>query len=270
MSAALGLVVGLILGLTGAGGAILAVPLLIFALNWTVARSAPVALIAVAAAAALGAIIGLRQGIVRYRAAMVMAGSGAVMAPVGLLLAHHLPVAPLTLLFACVLLAVAWRMYRLASSSPAVDVRSRYETAPCLINPTTGRFAWTAACTWAFVAAGSVTGLLSGMLGVGGGFVVVPALQRVTALPMNAIVATSLTVVALVSTFAVAMSAVAGRLEIDVAIPFAAGALAGMIAGRTIAPRVAGARLQQGFAVLCALVAIGLIVKTIRGVSGAG
>lgn len=263
MSAALGLIVGLILGLTGAGGAILAVPLLIFALNWTVARAAPVALIAVAAAATLGAIIGLRQRVVRYRAALVMAASGAILAPVGLFLAHRLPVAPLKLLFACVLLIVAWRMYRVASGSPSVDVRSRSQKAACLIDPTTGRFAWTAACTWALVAAGSLTGLLSGMLGVGGGFVVVPALQRVTALPMNAIVATSLTVVALVSTFAVAMSAVAGRLEVDVAIPFAAGAVAGMIVGRTIAPRVAGSRLQQGFAVLCALVAIGLVVKTI-------
>lgn len=265
MSAALGLVVGLILGLTGAGGAILAVPLLIFALDWSVARSAPVALIAVAAAATLGAVIGLRQRIVRYRAAMVMAASGALLAPGGLFLAHHVPVAPLKLLFACVLLAVAWRMYRLAVSSNPVEARSSLRPAPCQIDPATGRFAWTAPCTRALVIAGSLTGLLSGMLGVGGGFVVVPALQRATALPMNAIVATSLTVVALVSTFTVAMSAVAGHLEIEVAIPFAAGALVGMTVGRTIAPRVAGSGLQRGFAVLCAVVALGLIVKTIRG-----
>lgn len=265
MSAALGLIVGLILGLTGAGGAILAVPALIFALNWTVARSAPVALIAVAAAATLGAVIGLRQRVVRYRAAMVMAGAGAVLTPAGLFLAHRLPVAPLALLFAGVLLVVAWRMYRAATDNPAMDVRSSLRAAPCQIDPATGRFAWTAPCTQALVIAGSLTGLLSGLLGVGGGFVVVPALRRATDLPMNAVVATSLTVVALVSTFAVAMSAVSGHLEIDVAIPFAAGALAGMAVGRAVAPRVAGSRLQQGFAVLCALVAVGLIVKTVSG-----
>ena len=266
MSAALGLVVGLILGLTGAGGSILAVPLLIFALNWSVARSAPVALIAVAASATLGAVIGLRQKIVRYRAAMVMAAAGAVLTPAGLFLAHRVPAAPLKLLFAGVLLIVAWRMYRRASANdPAADVRSPPRAVPCQIDPATGRFAWTAPCTRALVMAGSLTGLLSGLLGVGGGFVVVPALQRATALPMNAIVATSLTVVALVSSSAVAMAAVAGHLEIDVAIPFAAGALAGMAIGRTVAPRVAGSRLQQGFAVLCALVAIGLVAKTVSG-----
>ena len=95
----LGVFVGLILGLTGAGGAILAVPLLIFALNWDVARSAPVALVAVAASAALGAAIGLRQGCVRYRAAMLMAGGGALMTPIGLYLAHRAPVAPLAFVF---------------------------------------------------------------------------------------------------------------------------------------------------------------------------
>ncbi|HEY4369611.1 MAG TPA: sulfite exporter TauE/SafE family protein [Steroidobacteraceae bacterium] len=266
MSTVLGLVVGLILGLTGAGGSILAVPLLIFALNWSVARSAPVALIAVAASAALGTAIGLRQGIVRYRAAMAMAAAGAIVAPGGLFLAHRLPAAPLQLLFALVLLIVAWRMYRHACSSNSIaDVRSPARSVPCQIDPATGRFAWTAPCTRALVIAGSVTGLLSGLLGVGGGFVVVPALQRATALSMNAIVATSLAVVALVSTFAVTAAAVTGHLDIDVAIPFAIGALVGMAVGRVIAPRVAGSRLQQGFAMLCALVAIGLIAKTMRG-----
>jgi uncharacterized membrane protein YfcA len=86
----LGLFVGLTLGLTGAGGAIIAVPLLIFALNWDVARSAPVALVAVAASAALGTVLGLRQGCVRYRAAVVMAATGAVMAPLGLFMARRL------------------------------------------------------------------------------------------------------------------------------------------------------------------------------------
>jgi hypothetical protein len=263
MSAALGLIVGLILGLTGAGGSILAVPLLIFALNWSVARSAPVALIAVAASATLGAVIGLRQGIVRYRAAIVMAAAGAVLTPAGLFLAHRLPAAPLKLLFSAVLLIVAWRMYRATVCKPAVN--APLKQPPCQIDPATGRFAWTAPCTRALVLAGSFTGLLSGLLGVGGGVVVVPALQRATSLPMNAIVATSLAVVALVSSSAVLIATASGHLEVEVAVPFAVGALAGMAIGRTIAPRVAGARLQQGFAALCVLVAAGLIAKTISG-----
>jgi len=265
MSAALGLIVGLILGLTGAGGSLLAVPLLIFALNWSVARAAPVALIAVASSATLGAAIGLRQRIVRYRAAMAMAAAGAVVTPLGLLLAHRLPAAPLQLLFAGVLFIVAWRMYRQTLVDPAVPACFPPKVVPCAIDPATGRFAWTAPCTRALVAAGSLTGFLSGLLGVGGGFVVVPALCRATALPMNAIIATSLAVVALVSTSAVVIAAAAGHLEVAVAMPFAVGALVGMAVGRLAAPRLAGSKLQLCFAALCVLVAIGLIAKTLGG-----
>jgi hypothetical protein len=71
---ALGALVGLLLALTGAGGGILAVPLLVFALHLGVAEAAPIGLLAVGLAAAIGAALGLRDGIVRYRAAMLMGG----------------------------------------------------------------------------------------------------------------------------------------------------------------------------------------------------
>ena len=269
----LGVLVGLILGLTGAGGAILAVPLLIFALNWDVARSAPVALVAVAASAALGAAIGLRQGSVRYRAAIIMAVGGALMTPLGLYLAHRAPVAPLALVFSAVLLYVAWRMYRqtrpitaraAADLGGVCEVPAGPHSAPCQLNRSTGRFVWNAPCAKALALSGLATGLLSGLLGVGGGFVIVPALRHTTDLPMNSIVATSLLVVALVSAFAVASSALTGHLELSIAWPFAVGALLGMIAGRAVAPKIAGPRLQQGFAALTALAAVGLIVKTLH------
>ena len=80
---ALGAVVGAILALTGAGGGILAVPLLVFALHLTVSEAAPVGLIAVGSASAFAAVLGLRQGVVRYRAALVMGVVGMVLAPLG-------------------------------------------------------------------------------------------------------------------------------------------------------------------------------------------
>ena len=265
----LGLFVGLVLALTGAGGAIIAVPLLIFALNWDVARAAPVALVAVAASAALGAVIGLRQGSVRYRAALIMAATGAMMTPLGLYLAHHLPVAPLTLLFALVLLYVARRMYLQTKVRAAIDCEpSSTSTAPCQLSQSTGRFVWTAPCARAMAASGLATGFLSGLLGVGGGFVIVPALRHATDLPMNSIIATSLMVVALVSTFAAAASALTGHMDFSVAWQFAIGALTGMVLGRLVAPKIAGPKLQQGFAGLSALVAIGLIVKTALSLRG--
>lgn len=265
----LGLIVGLILGLTGAGGAIIAVPLLIFALNWDVARAAPVALVAVAASAAFGTVLGLRQRTVRYRAAALMAATGAIVTPFGLYLAHHLPVAPLSILFAIVLIYVSVKMYRqtkpkaVVGNSPPIA-----HIAPCQLSQSTGRLVWTAPCARAMAASGLATGFLSGVLGVGGGFVIVPALRHTTDLPMNAIVSTSLMVVALVSTFAAAASALTGHMDFSVAWKFAVGALTGMLLGRLFAPRIAGPRLQQGFAGLSALVAIGLIVKTVSSLHG--
>jgi uncharacterized membrane protein YfcA len=79
----LGALVGVIMGLTGAGGGILAVPLLVFGLHLTVASAAPLGLLAVGIAAAMGAAVGLRAGVVRYRAALLIALTGIVFNPLG-------------------------------------------------------------------------------------------------------------------------------------------------------------------------------------------
>lgn len=81
---------------------------------------------------------------------------------------------------------------------------------------------------------GSVAGLLTGLLGIGGGFVIVPALQRYTNLVMQSIISTSLAVIALVSMTGVVSSVLAGSLNWVIAIPFCAGALSGIIGGRLI------------------------------------
>lgn len=261
----LGVIVGLVLALTGAGGAIIAVPLLMFGLGLSLPQAAPVALLAVAAAAALGTVIGLREGIVRYRAAGLIAGVGSLVAPLGVALAHRLPSVPLTLLFVAVLGYVAQRLYRQASreldgTEGALDVQ---DAAACKLSAQTGRFTWTAHCTRALLQTGALSGLLSGLLGVGGGFVIVPALRRATDLPMNAVVATSLMAITLVSATTVTTAALAGHLDAGIAMPFAAGAMAAMLAGRQLAARLAGPRLQQGFAGLLMLVALGLAVHAL-------
>ena len=114
----------------------------------------------------------------------------------------------------------------------------------------------------ALALSGIVAGLLSGLLGVGGGFVMVTALQRYTDLVMRSVVATSLAVIALVSVTGVVTSAATGGMAWSVAIPFSAGALAGMLGGRLVSARLAGPHLQISFAVVSAAVAIGMIVKS--------
>lgn len=80
---------------------------------------------------------------------------------------------------------------------------------------------------------------------------------------MNSVVATSLMVIALISTSAVASAAVAGHLNLAVALPFAGGAILAMLLGRPIAGHLAGPRLQQGFALVSGAVAIGLLINAL-------
>ena len=260
---ALGLLVGVILALTGAGGGILAVPLLVFGIQMGVAQAGPIGLLAVGMAAALGAVLGLREGIVRYRAAMLIAASGMLLSPLGLWLAHRLDNRSLSVLFAMILLLVAFRTLRQATR-PAVavpaDVHLQY---PCQRDGGTGRFIWSRSCARALALSGALAGLLSGLLGVGGGFIMVPALQRYTDLAMRSAVATSLAVIALVSVTGVLASAATGAMVWSVALPFSAGALAGMLGGRIVSARLAGPQLQIGFALVSAAVAVGMIVKSV-------
>ncbi|MCO4887855.1 sulfite exporter TauE/SafE family protein [Cupriavidus sp. WGtm5] len=262
-SAALGAVVGVILALTGAGGAILAVPLLLFGLHLNIAEAAPVALLAVSLSAAVGAAIGLRAGIVRFRAAVLMAVAGTVVSPIGLWLAHRLPSGPLTLLFALVLAFVALRMFVQAPSKPNPSHYSSQPLPPCQLSNATGRFVWTASCSRALALSGVGAGFLSGLLGVGGGFVIVPALRKATNAPMHAIVATSLTVIALVSASGVVSTAIAGRMNWSVGLPFATGALLGMLGGRRAASKLSRRHLEQGFALVAALIALGMVVRVV-------
>lgn len=258
-AAALGLVVGLILALTGAGGGILAVPLLVFGTGAGVAEAGPIGLLAVGMAAALGALLGLRAGIVRYRAALLIAAAGMLLAPAGLWAARAADARWLGVLFALTLLYVAFRTYRQAAA-PASGGAAR-DHAPCLRSAADGRFVWTRPGARTLGLSGAAAGFLSGLLGIGGGFVMVPTLQRYTDLPIKSAVATSLAVIAIISSAGVAAAAAQGAIDWPTAAPFAAGALAGMLGGRSLAARIAGLRLQKGFALLSALVALGMIGK---------
>jgi uncharacterized protein len=270
ISAALGSLVGLILALTGAGGAIIAVPLLVFGLGLEVAQAAPIGLLAVGLSAGLGAVLALREGKVRYKAAVLMAAAGSLISPIGLWVAHRVPDAPLTLVFACVLAMVAVRMFRQKSGATHGGPELAPSNLPCRLNAERGKLDWTAPCARALALSGAMSGFLSGLLGVGGGFVIVPALKRASDIPMQGIVATSLAVIALVSSAGVVASAASGHMLWLNALPFAAGALAGMLGGRSIAHYVSGARLQQSFAAFAGCVAMGMAAKAVLAMRASG
>jgi uncharacterized protein len=274
LSILLGVIIGLVLGLTGAGGSIFAVPLLMAGLGWPITQAATVSLLAVAVAAAAGTALAWKHSYVRYRAAMFMAAIGVMTAPFGIRLANNLQASVLTAIFAVVLGVVAIRMFRaaLVSTQDSVIVRAAVagEGAPgtgkfCRVNPATGRLIWTWPVFGSIGLIGAATGFLSGLLGVGGGFVVVPALRAVTPLSMHSAVATSLMAIALTSTGTVAIGYFQGRsLPLIIALPFVAGAVIGMALGRQAAPHIAGPKLQQGFAVTAGIVSIAMAAHAAR------
>jgi uncharacterized membrane protein YfcA len=124
------------------------------------------------------------------------------------------------LLFALVLLHVAFNTLRKARGRNAAEPDCAPRKPACVRGPETGRFIWTRPCAWALALSGPAAGLLSGLLGVGGGFVMVPALRRHTDLAMQPAVATSLAVIALISASGVATSSASGALAWGIALPW--------------------------------------------------
>lgn len=262
---ALGVLIGLSMGLTGAGGGILAVPALTLSLGMSLPQAAPIALTAVAIAAATGAAHGLRHGTVRYRAALLMAALGALTAPLGSLLAHRLPPTILSLMFATVMLLVAWRMLRQSGARTAPATDDTLPAKPCRLSLESGRLIWNRRSAATLGGIGAISGLLTGLLGVGGGFFIVPAMSHFSNVGMHGIIATSLMVIALISTASVTASAAAGLLVFpSVAWWFIGAVVLGMLLGRRITPYVPARVLQRGFAAVCLLVAAAMIWQTLH------
>jgi uncharacterized membrane protein YfcA len=256
----LGLAIGLLMGITGAGGGVLAVPALVFGLGMAMQQAAPIALVAVSIAAWVGAVEGLRRGLVRWRAAIVIALAASPFTALGVTVAHRLPDLALRVVFIGVLLLVAWRQvagrHRHAESEQPAN---RGHVAE--LDPATGRFRWTRRAWAGFFSIGGVMGFLSGLLGVSGGFVLVPLLSRWTPLSASMLVGTSLLVSALVTSFGAAVSVAHGAvLPWPATAWFAAALAAGMVIGRAVVHRLPELWIRRAFLWLVIGVALALAV----------
>jgi uncharacterized membrane protein YfcA len=204
----LGILIGAVMGLTGAGGGILAVPVLVTGMNWSMQQAAPVALIAVAAGAAVGTIDGFRHRLVRYKAAILMAICGIPLTRLGQYWSHLVPQYLLMGGFACLMFIVSWRFFQQSRwGNSGIDEQG---LRLALIHADTGKFIWTPAAATVLAAIGMLTGILTGLLGVGGGFLIVPLMRRFTHLAVPGIVATSLFVITLVGSGGVVNSILSG------------------------------------------------------------
>ena len=261
LAPSLGIFIGVLMGLTGAGGGILSVPLLVFAFHMPISEAGPIALAAIALSAGVGAIIGLKEKVLRYKAAMFMAVFGLILSPIGLWVAQRAPNTPMLLMFSGVLIYVSTRMFIQATQTIAGNAPVLQKPPPCQLDMSIGKLIWTVPCARSLMFAGACAGFLSGLLGVGGGFIIVPSLKKFTDLPMKAIVATSLGVLAIVSAGGAFVSVATGILDLSIALPFAIGSLIGLLVGKILEKKISGPRVQQIFSIFTFLVALSLIYK---------
>ncbi len=273
MSILLGLFVGFVLAITGAGGAILSLPLLVFFLHLKMIEAAPISLMAIMLSAGLAAGLGLRSGLVRYKAATLLAVFGILCAPLGVFLAHQLPEKVLVALFSIVLLVVSWRSFQKFQTPTLLigddcddpngcDDAEKAEPA-CAVNPATSKLFWTASCTKRLILTGGFSGFLSGLLGVGGGFIIVPTLHSISNLETKMIVATSLAVIALVSMASAFSYAGNGVILWAIALPFVIATVAGMLLGRMVHHKISSHVSVLIFGIFSLIVAISMLVKTL-------
>lgn len=256
----IGALVGLVLGLTGAGGSLFAVPLLILGLGLGATEATGLALAAVAASAIWGVLQRLPRREVVWLPAIVLALSGALMAPAGRWLASLIPESGLLIGFSLLVIVVAIRMWRQATAQPESVRFTRAAAKPIALAPTeaplcrfseSGQLELRPRCLAGVVIGGLVAGLLSGLFGVGGGFIIVPLLVLLTGLSMNAAVATSLAVIAVISSAGFASFIWLGdQVNGALLLWLVLGGILGMLVGSMWANRLAGPSLQRLFVVM--------------------
>ncbi len=249
LGAGLALLVGFVLGLLGGGGSVLTVPILIYALHVPVKSAIAMSLVVVGIVSLIGFLTHARQRTVAVRAALIFGPFAVVAAYAGARIAKHVPSEAQLILFAIVGLAGSVLMFRgTTKKSPGG------EPIDFVFDPDRR--------TMVLLAMQGVgVGLLTGLIGVGGGFLIVPALVFVAKLPMRLAVGTSLLVIA--------MNAASGFVGYVGVVPidwnlvawFTAVATVGSVIGTLLSKRVPQRRLKQVFGVLLVVVSLYVLYR---------
>ncbi|QXV56502.1 sulfite exporter TauE/SafE family protein [Amycolatopsis sp. TNS106] len=244
LAVAFGLVIGSALGLLGAGGSILAIPALVYGVGLPLSAAIPTSLLVVAVSASGGLVARWRAKVIRWPVALVFAAASVPAAFAGTALGRLLPDRWVLVAFAVLMAVVAVRMLT-ATSEPE---------GACRVGA--GEVDWRR-CLPKALGAGAVVGVLTGLFGVGGGFVIVPALTMLLGLTAPEAVATSLVVIVLTSLGGLAAHA-ATVPDLAVALSFAGTALlASLVAGR-FGNRLPERTVRRAFASLVLVVAAGV------------
>lgn len=242
---ALGLsaVVGLSLGALGGGGAILTLPILVYVGGIDVRTAIAISMVVVGGTSAVAAVAHARRGCFHGKAAALFAATGMVSAYLGSFLTNAVAERTLMLIFAALMLVVGTAMLRERRERPPA---AQCRTTPCL-------------------AIGTVVGGLTGFLGVGGGFLIVPALILFAGIETRVAIGTSLAIIAFNSLAGLLGQLRHGALDWRLALAFLGFALAGMAGGLQIAQRIPGPVLRRSFAALVIGLALAIAGLTMAG-----
>lgn len=242
----LSVVIGLSLGLLGGGGSILTLPMLVYVLGLDPKEAIAGSLFVVGVTSVVGVIGHARAGRVRWKVGALFGAAGMGGAVIGAEIAHLLPGTLLLILFACMMLVTAAAMLRPRRQGAPP------ETAASLSIPKAALI-------------GLAVGVLSGLIGAGGGFLVVPALVLVGGLAMPEAVGTSLLVIGMQALAGFARHAGQTPLHMEVLLIVAAGAVLGSLVGLRLSRSIKPDALRQGFGGLVLAMGALLLVLQLRG-----
>lgn len=237
--------IGVVLGLVGGGGSILAVPLLVYVVGIDSTHMAIGTAAAAVAANALASLAGhARAGMVRWPCAIVFAAAGVIGAAIGAEIGKAVDGTRLLMLFGLLMIGVGLSMLRRRRREDNPGVRLSRTTASALLPR--------------LVPMGSGVGLAAGFFGIGGGFLIVPALIAATAMPFAYAVGTSLVVVTTLSLTSSVSYALSGYVDWPITALLVAGGVIGAGMGVRLGRWLVGekALLERIFAILVIMVGI--------------
>jgi hypothetical protein len=237
----LSLAIGVSLGLLGGGGSILTLPVLHYAFGIEAHAAVATSLLVVGATSSVALIRHARAGRVQWRTGLAFGAASMLSAFAGGRLGQSLPGPTLIIAFAAVMLVAGVAMLR----------RARCEAISCSAQLSLPRV----------MAIGMGVGLLTGILGAGGGFIVVPALTLLGGLTMVDAIGTSLLVIAMNSFAGLLGNATHAELDGRLAALVASVAVAGSIAGTLIGRRMNARHLQHAFGIFVAVVGLAILAR---------
>ena len=244
----LGLAIGLLLGLLGGGGSILAVPALVYGAGVPLAAAVPTSLVVVGVSSASAVLPRLRSGQVAWRIAGVFGTAGAGAAFAGAAVNRLLDPVIVLVGFAALMVVAGLRMLR-EQTTVGGD---------CALPG--GGVNWRG-CLPKAIGSGVVVGFLTGLFGVGGGFLIIPALALLLGLPMTVAVGTSLVIIAINSIAGFAAHAGEASLDYKITAAFTLAAVVGSLGAARIASRLPADKLRRWFAYLVFAVSLFVLAQ---------